>query len=91
MVLAAPLLRSLSKPIMNTARRCGGHIEWQYLEAPAAGSVRVGERVSAAAGGLPIYRVMAIDGGRAWLREERDGVDRVLSIQHFHWKVHQET
>ncbi len=72
---------------MNTARRAGERIEWQYLEAPAAGAIRVGERVSAAAGGLPIYRVMAIDGGRAWLREEAGGVDRVLPIQPFHWKA----
>ena len=72
---------------MNTARREADRIEWEYLAAPAAGSIRVGERVSAAAGGLPIYRVMAIDGGRAWLREERAGVDRVLPIQHFHWKA----
>ena len=62
-------------------------IDWEYLETPGAGSVRIGDRVSAAAGGLPIYRVMAIDGGRAWLREESGGVDRVLPIQPFHWKA----
>lgn len=72
---------------MRTARNASDRIDWQYLETPADGSVRVGERVSAAAGGLPIYRVMALSAGRAWLREERDGVDRVLPIDHFHWKA----
>lgn len=63
------------------------YIEWQYLDSPVNGAVQVGERVSAAAGGLPIYQVMALGGGRAWLYDAQSGADRVMPITHFHWKA----
>ncbi|MGI8840056.1 MAG: hypothetical protein ACR2F8_04620 [Caulobacteraceae bacterium] len=62
-------------------------IEWQYLDSPVNGAVKVGELVSAAAGGLPIYKVMALGDGRAWLHDPRSGADRVAPITHFHWKA----
>jgi len=62
-------------------------IEWQYLDSPVNGAVQVGERVSAAAGGLPIYRVMALRAGRAWLHDAQSGADKVAPIAHFHWKA----
>ncbi|MDQ2859462.1 MAG: hypothetical protein M3T55_01780 [Pseudomonadota bacterium] len=62
-------------------------IEWQYLDSPTVGAIQVGERVSAAAGGLPIYRVMALGGGRAWLHDAQSGADKVMPITHFHWKA----
>ena len=68
---------------MNGARE----IDWQYLDPPSESTVKVGELLSAEAGGLPIYRVMALAGGRAWLREEHDGIDRVASLSAFHWKA----
>jgi len=43
--------------------------------------------VSAAAGGLPIYRVMSISGGRAWLKDIDGGPDRVTPLTDFHWKA----
>ena len=51
-------------------------IEWQYLDSPMSGAIQVGERVSAAAGGLPIYRVMALGGGRAWLHDAQSAPTR---------------
>ena len=68
---------------MNGARE----IDWQYLDAPSELSVRIGDFVSADAGGLPIYRVIALAGGRVWLREEHDGSDRVAPLSAFHWKA----
>ena len=62
-------------------------IDWQYLDCPIDDAVHVGDRVSAAAGGLPIYTVMALEAGRAWLRDEHDGSDRVITINDFHWKA----
>jgi hypothetical protein len=62
-------------------------IDWQYLDLPTRSSVKVGELVSAEAGGWPIYRVMALADGRAWLREEFEGVDRVAPLTAFHWKA----
>jgi hypothetical protein len=62
-------------------------IDWQYLDVPSEHTIRIGERVSAEAGGLPIYRVMALSDGRAWLREEHGGIDRVAPLSAFHWKA----
>jgi hypothetical protein len=66
-------------------------IDWQYLDPPSENTVKAGELVSAEAGGLPIYRVIAVADGRAWLREEHDGIDRVAPISAFHWKACAET
>ena len=68
---------------MNDA---GRHIDWQYLDNDVA--VRVGDTISAAAGGLPIYRVMAISNGRVWLKDEDNDADRVMPLNAFHWKAH---
>ena len=62
-------------------------IDWQYLDRPSAGELKIGDLVSAEAGGLPIYQVMALADGRAWLREEHDGIDRVAPLSAFHWKA----
>jgi len=60
-------------------------IDWEFLDCDAA--ISVGDLVSAAAGGLPIYRVMAYTNGRAWLRDVDSGADRVTPIRDFHWKA----
>jgi hypothetical protein len=62
-------------------------IEWVYLNPANRAEVGVGELVSADAGGLPIYRVMAIRDGRAWVRDLQAGVDRVVALSAFHWKA----
>jgi hypothetical protein len=49
--------------------------------------VRPGELISAEAGGMPIYRVMALRDGRAWLRDLEDEADRVTPLRDFHWKA----
>jgi hypothetical protein len=64
-----------------------GDIEWVYLDRADDGAVRLGELISADAGGLPIYRVMGLSTGRAWLRDLRDGSDRVSPLRDFHWKA----
>jgi hypothetical protein len=62
-------------------------IDWIYLNADSDGDVRVGDLISAEAGGLPIYRVMAVRGDRAWLKDVDDGTDRVTLLSAFHWKA----
>jgi hypothetical protein len=62
-------------------------IDWQYVDGLAANDVQVGELVSAAAGGLPIYRITALEGETAHLTEEHDGSDRVAPLSDFHWKA----
>ncbi|MGA2951872.1 MAG: hypothetical protein ABSD80_06525 [Caulobacteraceae bacterium] len=62
-------------------------IDWQFMDSDAARTVREGDIVSAAAGGLPIYKVMNLEGGRAWLRDIDTGADQVTPLTLFHWKA----
>jgi hypothetical protein len=64
-----------------------GDIDWIYLNSAGTDEVQVGELVSAEAGGLPIYRVVALRDGRAWLKDLDDGADRVTPLAAFHWKA----
>ncbi len=64
-----------------------GGIDWIYLNLANATEVHVGELISAEAGGLPIYRVMALRDGRAWLKDLDGGADRVTPLAAFHWKA----
>jgi hypothetical protein len=59
-------------------------VDWVLL---ARDAVKVGDLVSCDAGGMPIYRVVAIDGGRAWLQGERDAAPRPMPLDRFCWKV----
>jgi hypothetical protein len=63
------------------------HIDWEFLDSAAARTLGVGDLVSAAAGGLPIYRVMSLDHGRAWLRDIDTGADKVTPLSVFYWRA----
>ncbi|HEY7901521.1 MAG TPA: hypothetical protein VIC25_10075 [Caulobacteraceae bacterium] len=63
------------------------HIDWEFMDCDNAAAVRVGDIVSAAAGGLPIYKVMSVEGGRAWLRDVETKADQVTPLTLFHWKA----
>ncbi len=62
-------------------------IDWLYLHQDDERSVRVGEVVSADAGGMPIYRVMSRADGRAWLKNLDDDTDHLLPLRAFHWRA----
>ena len=62
-------------------------IDWVPLDHDAPGDVRVGDLVSADAGGLPTYRVLAIAGDDAWLRDERHASEYRLPLRRLHWKA----
>lgn len=64
-----------------------GGIDWVYMDRADEAQVQQGELISADAGGLPIYRVMSLANGRVWLRDTRDGSDRVGVLHSFHWKA----
>ncbi len=51
------------------------------------GALTVGDRVSAEAGGLPIYRVVQVRDERVWLREERTGRDCLMSAAGLRWRL----
>jgi hypothetical protein len=57
---------------------------WAHIE---AGAIEVGDLVSAEAGGLPVYCVIALKDGRLWLREEPSGRNRIAPPEAVHWKL----
>ena len=64
-----------------------GNIDWVYLDQSTGHGPKTDDLVSVEAGGMPIYRVMAIRDGRVWLRDQQDGSDRVMPPSEFHWKA----
>jgi len=62
-------------------------IEWVHLDPDAPDSLQVGDAVSAAAGGLPIYRVVAVADRQAWVRDADHAAIRLLPIARLHWKI----
>ena len=64
--------------------------EWVLVDHAGREPVRVGDLVCADAGGMPTYRVMAIDNGRAWLRDDEHPFDWILPVATFQWKATRE-
>jgi hypothetical protein len=42
-------------------------VDWTPLDHAAREPVRIGDMISADAGGMPIYRVIAVEKGQAWV------------------------
>ena len=61
-------------------------IDWHILDHKAAQPVAIGDVVSVDAGGMPIYRVMAVEAGRVLLGGERDPSPRVMALDSFRWR-----
>jgi hypothetical protein len=59
-------------------------VDWVFL---AGVAVEVGDLVSAEAGGMPIYRVVAIKDGQAWLQSEEHAALRTMPLDRLHWKA----
>lgn len=65
----------------------GPAIEWIHLDHAAPDALRVGDVVSAAAGGLPTYRVVALADQQAWVRDDDHAATRLVPINRLHWKM----
>jgi hypothetical protein len=59
-------------------------VNWVLLSEDAA---KVGDVVSADAGGMPLYHVVALAEGRAWLRDDRRPAVYDLPLDRFRWKA----
>ncbi len=59
-------------------------VAWVHL---AGNAVKAGDLVSAEAGGMPIYRIIAIEDGKAWLQGEGPAAVQVMPLDRFHWKA----
>ncbi|MDB5448553.1 MAG: hypothetical protein JWQ97_3870, partial [Phenylobacterium sp.] len=49
--------------------------------------VKPGDVISTDAGGMPIYRVVAVENGQALLQSEHDPALRVMPVARFRWKA----
>jgi hypothetical protein len=61
-------------------------LDWIPLDLAAREPVQVGDMISADAGGLPIYRVVALDDGRAWLATRQGAPARMMPLDGFRWR-----
>ena len=61
-------------------------VNWSLLDHAAKEPVKVGDMVSADAGGLPIYRVMALEEGRAWVATGQGAPARIMPLERFRWR-----
>ena len=62
-------------------------VDWVLLNEAAQAQVEIGDVVSVEAGGAPTFRVMKLDEGRAWLRDENRQLDCIAPLSQFHWKA----
>lgn len=61
-------------------------VDWVLLDHAAPEPVKAGDLVSADAGGLPIYRVMALEEGRAWVATAKGAPARAMPLDGFRWR-----
>jgi len=62
-------------------------IDWMLLNGLNGAAAEVGDLVSADAGGLPTYRVVALDGDIARLRDEEHSREEISPLSRFRWKA----
>ena len=60
-------------------------LDWTPLDHFAQQPARVGDLVSAHAGGMPIYRIVALEGGRAWVATGEGAPARAMRLEGFRW------
>jgi len=61
-------------------------VDWFLLDHSAATPVAVGDLVSVDAGGMPIYRVLRVEGREISVSGERDTSARVMPLELFRWR-----
>jgi hypothetical protein len=59
-------------------------VDWVFL---AKNGVKAGDLVSTEAGGMPIYRIIAVEGGQAWLQGEGPAAVQLMPLDRFHWRA----
>lgn len=62
-------------------------VDWAPLDHAAREPVKVGDMVSADAGGMPIYRVIAFEAGRAWVATAMGAPARAMPLDSFRWRA----
>ena len=59
-------------------------VDWVFA---AKDAVNVGDAVSADAGGMPVYRVVALADGLAWLQDDQHAGLRQAPLDRFPWRA----
>jgi hypothetical protein len=62
-------------------------IDWMLLNGLDAEPAQVGDLVSADAGGMPTYRVVAVDGDLARLLDAEHSREEISPLSRFRWKA----
>jgi hypothetical protein len=62
-------------------------LDWAPLDHAADEPVKVGDMVSSDAGGMPIYRVLAFEEGRAWVATRQGAPTLVMPLDGFRWRA----
>jgi hypothetical protein len=62
-------------------------VEWIHLDVAAPDALSIGDLVSADAGGLPTYRVIALAERQVFLRDEARAASQWLPLSRLHWKM----
>ena len=65
----------------------GSSVDWVLLDHTAEEPVKVGDMVSTDAGGMPIFRVANVEGGKVWVGDERHSALHVMSLDALRWKA----
>ncbi len=61
-------------------------IDWVPLDHTADPPVMIGDLVSAGIDDLPVYRVMGLDDGRAWVATHPGAPQRMMSLAEMRWR-----
>lgn len=70
--------------LMEFAQR---RLDWVLIDPKNGQTPQVGDLVSADAGGMPVYRVMALADGSAQLHDDAHNADKVMPLASFRWKA----
>ena len=66
-------------------------VEWSLIDPLLGAPVAPGDLVSSEPGGLPIYEVLQITDGRAWLRERYSRRDHIMATSRLRWRMRPDT
>ena len=61
-------------------------VDWSPLDHGAGDPVKIGDLVSAGIDDLPVYRVMALEGDRAWVVSHPGAPQRMMLLAAIRWR-----
>jgi len=62
-------------------------VAWTLLDHAAREPVRPGDMISVEAGVTPVFLVVALEAGRAWIRTSEGAPARLMPLDRFQWRA----